>query len=72
VKSKHDELSQASKELQTNLDSIRHEREHALGERDERDEALQECNIAWREKITMEDRLKETTRAASRVAEQNR
>jgi predicted transcriptional regulator len=59
VKSKRDELSQASKWLQTDLDSIYHEREHALGERDE---AHQECNIARREKNTVEDQMKETMR----------
>jgi hypothetical protein len=32
VKSECDELSQASKQLQANLDSILLEREHALGE----------------------------------------
>jgi uncharacterized phage infection (PIP) family protein YhgE len=69
VKSEHDELSQASKQLQANLDSIRLEREHALGERDE---ARQECNIAQREKITTENKLTETTRVAAWVAEENR
>jgi hypothetical protein len=52
VKSEHDELSQASKRLQTDLDSVHREREHALGERDE---ARQEGNIAQREKITAVD-----------------
>jgi choline kinase len=51
VKSERDELSQASKQFQTELDSIRRKREHALGERNE---ACQECNIAQREKNTME------------------
>jgi uncharacterized protein (DUF3084 family) len=69
VKSERDELSQASKQLQANLDSIRLEREHALGERDE---ARQECNIAQQEKITTENKLKETTRVAAWVAEENR
>jgi esterase/lipase superfamily enzyme len=70
VKSERNKLSQASKQLQTDLDSIRCEREHALGEHEEREHAL--GNIAWREKITTEDQLKETTHVASRVAEQNR
>jgi hypothetical protein len=35
VKSKCDELSQALERLQGNLDSVRHERKRALGERDE-------------------------------------
>jgi uncharacterized phage infection (PIP) family protein YhgE len=52
VKSERDELLQASKYLQTDLDSIHLERERALGERDE---ACQECDTARREKITAED-----------------
>jgi chromosome segregation ATPase len=68
AKSERNELSQASKQLQADLDSVRLEHEYALGERDE---AHQECNIALREKITAEDKLKETTHVAARVAEEN-
>jgi hypothetical protein len=35
VKSKRDELLEALQQLQANLDSVRLERERALGERDE-------------------------------------
>jgi hypothetical protein len=69
VKSERDELSRASEWFQTELDSIRREREHALGERDE---ARQECNIAWREKNTAEAQMQEATRTASRLANENR
>jgi uncharacterized protein (DUF3084 family) len=69
VKSEHDELSQASKRFQTELNSIHREHEHSLGECDE---ARQECNIAQREKNTVEDQMKETTRVASRLTEENR
>jgi predicted nucleic acid-binding Zn-ribbon protein len=69
VKSEHDELSRASERFQTELDSVCHECRHALSEHDE---ALQECNIARREKNTMEDQMHEATRAASRLAEENR
>jgi hypothetical protein len=50
------------------LESIRHEREQALGERDE---DLQECIIARKERDTATDRMKEATRAASQLAEEN-
>jgi uncharacterized protein (DUF3084 family) len=69
VKSERDELSLASEQLQADLDSVYRERERALRERDE---ACQEFNIAQREKITMEYQIKETTRVASQVAEENR
>jgi uncharacterized protein (DUF3084 family) len=55
-------------QFQTELDSIHHEHEHALSERHK---ARQECNIAWREKNTMEDRMKEAMRVASRLAKEN-
>jgi uncharacterized protein (DUF3084 family) len=68
VKSERDKLLRASRQFQSELESVRHERKHALGEHDE---ARQECIIAQREKNTAEDRMKEATRAASRITEEN-
>jgi hypothetical protein len=68
VKSEHDEQLQALDRFQTEHDSVYHEHEHALGERNE---ACQECNIARREKNTVEDRMKEATHVASQLAEEN-
>jgi uncharacterized protein (DUF3084 family) len=68
VKSEHDELLRASGQFQSELESIRHEREHALGEHDE---ARQECIRARREKATADDQMKDATRVASRLAEEN-
>jgi uncharacterized protein (DUF3084 family) len=58
----------ASEQFQAKLESISHEREHALGERDE---ARQECIIAQREKDTTIDQLKDVACAASRLAKEN-
>jgi chromosome segregation ATPase len=68
VKSERDELLQASERFQTELESIRHEHEHALGEREE---ARQACVIARREN-TAEDQMKEATRMASWLAKEIR
>jgi hypothetical protein len=62
VKSKCNELLQGSEQFQSELESIRREHEHALGEHDE---AHQECIIAQREKDTVIDQMKEAARAAS-------
>jgi uncharacterized protein (DUF3084 family) len=62
VKNECDELLRASEQFQSKLESVRREREHALGERDE---ARQECIIAQREKDTAMDQLKDVARVAS-------
>jgi hypothetical protein len=49
VKVEHDELLRASGQFQSDLGSIRREREHAL---EERDEARQECIIARKKRDT--------------------
>jgi uncharacterized protein (DUF3084 family) len=68
VKNECDELLRASEQFQSKLESVRREREHALGERDE---ARQECIIAQREKDTATDQLKDVARVASRLVEEN-
>jgi hypothetical protein len=62
VKNERDELLWASGQFQSELESICRERERALGERDE---ALQECIIAQKERDIATDQLKEATCAAS-------
>jgi uncharacterized protein (DUF3084 family) len=68
VKNERDELLRASLQFQSELKSIRCEREHALGERDE---ARQECIIARREKDIATDQMKDTACVASRLTEEN-
>jgi hypothetical protein len=46
VKDERDKLSRVARQFQSELGSIRHEHERALGERDE---ACQECVIARKE-----------------------
>jgi uncharacterized protein (DUF3084 family) len=69
VKSECDELLQALERFQSELESIRREREHALGEHDE---ARQECIIAQREKATAEDQMMDVVCAASHLVEEIR
>jgi uncharacterized protein (DUF3084 family) len=68
VKNEHDELLRALGQFQSELRSIRHEREQALGERDE---ARQECIIVQKERDTTADQMKKATRAASQLAKEN-
>jgi hypothetical protein len=65
VKAKCDELLRASSQFQSDLESIRCEHEHALGEHNE---ARQECIIAQNEQDTMMDQRKEAILAASQLA----
>ena len=69
MKDEHDALLRTAVQFQSELGSIYCERERALGECDE---ACQGCIIARQERDTATVQMKEATRAASRLAEENR
>jgi uncharacterized protein (DUF3084 family) len=68
LKNERDELLRASRYFQSELGSIRREREQAPGKRNK---ARQECIIARKELDTATDKMKVATRVASQLAEEN-